>query len=85
MDPKAMGGTDPCSANTNFIIDKLEGAIQSFGGKLEQVVRTSDLHPKTIADWEAPCPATWGAIFRNPPANNHGFKSRNWIGDEILV
>ena len=34
-----VGGTD-AAAQTHFVIDKLEGAIVSLGGKLEDIVRT---------------------------------------------
>ena len=47
---RPIGGTDP-AAQTHFIIDKIEGALQSLGGRLEDVVRTR-IFVQNIADWE---------------------------------
>jgi len=48
---RAIGGLD-AGAQTHFIIDKLEGALESLGGRLEDVVRTR-IFVRHIADWEA--------------------------------
>jgi aryl-alcohol dehydrogenase-like predicted oxidoreductase/enamine deaminase RidA (YjgF/YER057c/UK114 family) len=37
---KVIGGNDP-AAQTQFVIDKIEGAVQSLGGTLDEVVRTA--------------------------------------------
>jgi aryl-alcohol dehydrogenase-like predicted oxidoreductase/enamine deaminase RidA (YjgF/YER057c/UK114 family) len=47
---RLIGGTDP-TAQTHFVIDKLEGAIQSLGGRLQDVVRTR-VFIQNLADWE---------------------------------
>ena len=47
---RLIGGSDPGS-QTNFVIDKIEGAITSLGGKLEDVVRTR-IFIQNIEDWE---------------------------------
>jgi len=36
---RIIGGKDP-AAQTHFVIDKIEGALQSLGSRLEDVVRT---------------------------------------------
>jgi aryl-alcohol dehydrogenase-like predicted oxidoreductase/enamine deaminase RidA (YjgF/YER057c/UK114 family) len=48
---RRIGGDDP-AAQLHFIIDKIEGAIQSLGGRLEDVVRTR-LFIHHEEDWEA--------------------------------
>ncbi|HUM11203.1 MAG TPA: aldo/keto reductase [Myxococcaceae bacterium] len=47
---RAIGGLDP-AAQTHFVIDKLEGALESLGGRLENVVRTR-VFVRRIQDWE---------------------------------
>jgi aryl-alcohol dehydrogenase-like predicted oxidoreductase/enamine deaminase RidA (YjgF/YER057c/UK114 family) len=51
---RTIGGSDP-GAQTHFVIDKIEGALQSLGAGLEDVVRTriylKDMdHLKAVAD-----------------------------------
>jgi enamine deaminase RidA (YjgF/YER057c/UK114 family) len=48
---RAIGGTD-AAAQTHFVIDKLQGALESLGGTLEDVVRTR-VFVRRIQDWEA--------------------------------
>jgi len=45
-----IGGKD-AAAQTHFVIDKIEAAIESLGGKLEDVVRTR-IFVNNIDDWE---------------------------------
>ena len=45
-----VGGSDP-AAQMHFVIDKIEGALQSLGGGLEDVVRTR-VFVRNIDDWE---------------------------------
>ncbi len=45
-----IGGDDPV-AQTHFVIDKIEGALQSLGGKLEDVIRTR-IYIDRMEDWE---------------------------------
>tara|TARA_B100001250_G_scaffold414095_1_gene450650 strand:- start:824 stop:2275 length:1452 start_codon:yes stop_codon:yes gene_type:complete len=62
-----IGGNDVI-AQTNFVIDKLESAITSLGGKLENVVRTR-IFVENINDWEAVA-KVHGERFKNiNPAN----------------
>ena len=76
-----IGGSDP-AAQTHFVIDKLEGAIRSLGGKLEDVVRTR-VYVRSLDDWEPVARAhgeRFGAIL---PANT--LVQSGLVGDEYLV
>ena len=78
---KLIGGNDP-AAQTHFIIDKIEGAIQSLGGKLEDVVRTR-IYINNLDDWE-PISRAHGARFGHiQPANT--LVQAGLIGDGYLV
>ncbi len=78
---KVIGGTDPAS-QMNFILDKIEGALQSLGSGLEDVMRTR-IFIRNVADWE-PISRAHGARFKNiQPANT--LVQANLIGDEYLV
>lgn len=76
-----IGGSDPAS-QMHFVIDKIEGAIQSLGGSLQDVVRTR-IFVRNIADWE-PIARVHGERFRGiQPANT--MIGAELIGDEYLV
>lgn len=78
---RVIGGSDP-AAQTHFVIDKIEGAIQSLGGKLEDVVRTR-IYINSLDDWE-PISRAHGFRFRNiQPANT--LVQAGLIGDGYLV
>jgi len=47
---RAIGTGDPI-AQTHFVLDKIEGAIQSLGGELKDVVRTR-VFVRDMKDWE---------------------------------
>ena len=64
---RIIGGED-AAAQTHFIIDKLEAAINSLGGSLSDVVRTR-IFINEIEDWETVAKAH-GSRFKNiNPAN----------------
>jgi aryl-alcohol dehydrogenase-like predicted oxidoreductase/enamine deaminase RidA (YjgF/YER057c/UK114 family) len=48
---RMIGGKD-AAAQTCFVLDKIQGAIESLGGKLEDVVRTR-VFVNNINDWES--------------------------------
>lgn len=76
-----IGGGDPAS-QTHFVIDKIEGAIQSLGGSLQDVVRTR-VFVKNIADWEA-IARVHGERFRGiQPVNT--MVGAALVGNEYLV
>jgi enamine deaminase RidA (YjgF/YER057c/UK114 family) len=77
----AIGGTDP-AAQTHFAIDKIEGALQSLGARLEDVVRTR-VFVKRLEDWEAVARAHGERFGRIQPANT--LVSAQLVGDEYLV
>jgi aryl-alcohol dehydrogenase-like predicted oxidoreductase/enamine deaminase RidA (YjgF/YER057c/UK114 family) len=78
---RAIGGTD-AAAQTHFVIDKIEGALQSLGARLEDVVRTRAFVSR-IADWEAVARAHGDRFRTIQPANT--LVSAGLIGDEYLV
>ena len=64
---KMIGGKDG-AAQTHFVIDKIESVLDSFGGSLEDVVRTR-IFVNDIKDWESVARAH-GARFKGiNPAN----------------
>jgi enamine deaminase RidA (YjgF/YER057c/UK114 family) len=78
---RCIGGRDP-GAQTHFAIDKIEGALQSLGATLNDVVRTR-VYVRNIEDWEAVARAH-GARFRAvQPANT--LIAAALVGDEYLV
>jgi enamine deaminase RidA (YjgF/YER057c/UK114 family) len=78
---KAIGGNDP-AAQMHYIIDKIEGAIQSLGGTLDQVVRTR-IFIRNVNQWE-PISRAHGDRFKDiQPANT--MVKAEIIGDEYLV
>jgi aryl-alcohol dehydrogenase-like predicted oxidoreductase/enamine deaminase RidA (YjgF/YER057c/UK114 family) len=64
---RAIGGTD-AAAQTHFVIDKLQGALESLGGRLEDVVRTRVL-VRRIQDWEVVARAHGERFGHIQPAN----------------
>lgn len=78
---RVIGGTDP-AAQAHFAIDKIEGALQSLGASLADVVRTR-VYVRHIADWE-PVARAHGARFAAVrPANT--LVEAALVGDEYLV
>ena len=76
-----IGGSDP-AAQTHFVIDKIEGALQALGGRLADVVRTRVYVPPG-GDWEAVARAhgqRFGAVL---PANT--LVHAGLVGDQHLV
>jgi len=77
----AMGGNDP-AAQTHFILDKIEGAVQSLGGTMEDVLRTR-IFIRNADQWE-PISRAHGQRFAGiQPANT--MVRADLIGDEYLV
>ena len=78
---RLIGARDP-AAQTHFIIDKIEGALQSLGATLQDVVRTR-VFIRDDVDWE-PVARAHGARFAEiRPANT--LVRANTIGDDLLV
>ena len=78
---KVIGGNNPIT-QTHFVIDKLEGAIQSLGGTLEDVVRTR-IYIRDLQDWEAVSKVHGQRFGEIQPANT--MVQAGLIGDDYLV
>lgn len=78
---RVIGGTD-AAAQFHFVIDKIEAALHSLGGRLEDVIRTR-VYLRDLADWEGVARAH-GARFRDIlPANT--LVGADLVGDGYLV
>lgn len=78
---RAIGPGDPAT-QAHYIIDKIEGALQSLGASLEQVVRTR-IYLRNIDDWE-PVSRVHGQRFGAiQPANT--LVRADLVGDDYLV
>ncbi|MEM7356261.1 MAG: aldo/keto reductase [Acidobacteriota bacterium] len=78
---RVIGGSDP-AAQTHFVIDKIEAAIVSLGGKLEDIVRTR-LFIRHVDHWEPVSRAHGERFGAIQPANT--LVRADLIGDEYLV
>jgi enamine deaminase RidA (YjgF/YER057c/UK114 family) len=78
---KSIGIGDP-AAQAHFIIDKIQGAIESLGGRLEDVVRTR-VFVANVDQWEAIARAHGARFETIKPANT--MVEARLIGDEYLV
>ena len=78
---RVIGGQDP-AAQTHFAIDKIDGALQSLGSSLEDVVRTRVLI-KNLDDWEAISRAHGRRFGDIRPANT--LVQAGLVGNDYLV
>jgi enamine deaminase RidA (YjgF/YER057c/UK114 family) len=78
---RVIGGTDP-AAQAHFVIDKIEGALQSLGGALRDVVRTR-VFVSRIEVWEAIARVHGERFADVRPANT--LVRADLIGDEYLI
>jgi aryl-alcohol dehydrogenase-like predicted oxidoreductase/enamine deaminase RidA (YjgF/YER057c/UK114 family) len=78
---RIIGGRDPAS-QTRFILDKIEGSIESLGGRIEDVVRTR-VFVNDIRHWEAVTRAHGERFGSIRPANT--LVQAGLIGDGYLV
>ena len=76
-----IGGKDP-AAQTHFVIDKIEGALNSLNAKLEDVVR-SRIFVSNIQQWEAIARAHGERFGNIQPANT--MVEAKLVGDGYLV
>jgi aryl-alcohol dehydrogenase-like predicted oxidoreductase/enamine deaminase RidA (YjgF/YER057c/UK114 family) len=78
---RLIGGDDPV-AQTHFVIDKIEGALQSLGARLEHVVRTR-VFVSDMTHWE-PVARAHGERFGDiRPANT--LVQARLVGDQYLL
>ena len=78
---RAIGGGD-AAAQTHFVIDKLEGALESLGARLEDVVRTR-IFVRDIQAWEAVARAHGERFGHIQPANT--LVEAALVSEEALV
>lgn len=76
-----IGGADP-AAQAHFVIDKIEGVIESLGGALTDVVRTR-IFVNNLDDWEAVARAHGDRFAGINPANT--LVEARLVGDGYLV
>ena len=78
---RVIGGKDP-AAQACFVLDKIEAALFSLGGSIENVVRTR-IFVQNISDWE-PIARAHGQRFAGIfPANT--LVEAKLVGNEYLV
>lgn len=80
-DNKVIGINDPV-AQTNFIIDKIEAAVTSLGGQLNDIVRTR-IFVKNIDDWKSIAEAHGKRFKGINPANT--LVQADLVGEHYLV
>jgi enamine deaminase RidA (YjgF/YER057c/UK114 family) len=78
---RVVGGSDP-AAQTHFAIDKIEGALESLGGRLEDVVRTR-VFVRDMAQWEPVARAHGRRLGSIRPANT--LVQAALVGPDYLV
>jgi enamine deaminase RidA (YjgF/YER057c/UK114 family) len=78
---RVIGGTDPAS-QAHFCLDKIEGALRSLGGCLEDVVRTR-VYLRHVDQWEPVSRVHGARLGHVQPANT--LIQAGIIGDEYLV
>ncbi|MEM1188576.1 MAG: aldo/keto reductase [Pseudomonadota bacterium] len=78
---RVVGPGDP-TAQTHYVIDKIEGALQSLGGDLESVVRTR-IFIRNMDDWEAVSRVHGQRFAAIQPANT--LVRAELVGEEYLV
>ncbi|MFN8573706.1 MAG: aldo/keto reductase [Gemmatimonadaceae bacterium] len=78
---RLIGGHD-ASAQMHFVLDKIEGAIRSLGGQLEDIVRTRVM-VSALRDWEAVAQAHGDRLGSVQPANT--LVQTTLVGDDFLV
>jgi len=81
MGERVIGGRDP-AAQTHFVIDKIEGALQSLGATLGDVVRTR-VYVRNMAEWEPVARAHGSRFGAIQPSNT--LVGAALVGDEYLV
>lgn len=80
--PEGVVGRGDPEAQTHFILDKIEAAIQQLGGTLRDVVRTR-IYLRNVADWEPVARAHGERFGAIRPANT--LVEAKLVGDEYLV
>jgi aryl-alcohol dehydrogenase-like predicted oxidoreductase/enamine deaminase RidA (YjgF/YER057c/UK114 family) len=78
---RIIGGTDP-AAQLHFVIDKIEGALQSLGSDLSDVVRTR-VYVRDMKDWKSVAAVHRERFEKIQPANT--LVQAPLVGSDFLV
>jgi enamine deaminase RidA (YjgF/YER057c/UK114 family) len=78
---RVIGGDDP-AAQAHAIIDKIAGALQALGARLDDVIRTR-IYVRHMGDWEAVARVHGERFGHIQPANT--LVQAALVGDEYLV
>ena len=78
---RLIGGNDP-AAQTHYVIDKIQAAIESLGGKLEDIDRTR-IFVSDINNWEPVARAHGERFAHIQPANT--LVEARLVGEDYLV
>jgi enamine deaminase RidA (YjgF/YER057c/UK114 family) len=78
---RLLGGADP-AAQTHAVIDKIDGALQALGGRLEDVIRTR-VFVSSLDHWEPVARAHGQRFGAVQPANT--LVEARLVGPEYLV
>ena len=78
---RLIGGSDP-AAQTHFVIDKIQAAVESLGGRLEDVDRTR-IFVNDIENWEPIARAHGQRFAAIRPVNT--LVQAHLVGSEYLV
>jgi enamine deaminase RidA (YjgF/YER057c/UK114 family) len=78
---RVIGGDD-VAAQLHFVIDKIEGVLQSLDSSLDDVVCTR-VYIRDLADWEVATRVHGARLAEIQPANT--LVQANLVGDEYLV
>jgi aryl-alcohol dehydrogenase-like predicted oxidoreductase/enamine deaminase RidA (YjgF/YER057c/UK114 family) len=78
---RVIGGAD-AAAQLHFIIDKIDGALQSLGGRLADVVRTR-VYVRRLTDWESVARVHGERFGEIRPVNT--LVQAGLVGDDYLV
>jgi enamine deaminase RidA (YjgF/YER057c/UK114 family) len=80
--PEGVVGAGDPEAQTRFILDKIEAAIQQLGGTIRDVVRTR-IYLRDVSDWEAVARVHGERFGAIRPANT--LVEAKLVGEEYLV
>lgn len=80
--PTGLVGLNDPAAQTRFILDKIEAALQQLGSSLGDIVRTR-IYLQNISDWEAVARVHGERFGSIRPANT--LVEARLVGDEYLV
>ena len=76
-----IGGAD-IAAQLHFVIDKIEGVLQSLDSSLDDVVRTR-IYIRNLADWDVAARVHGTRFAEIRPAST--LVQANLVGEEYLV